>query len=228
MAGTTIVNPSSTGSSAGTDQIDQAFSRIYNMFGPISGGGQGTGGVSIFGLQLARTMGTTAPGFIQAGGNLLGTGMGVTKTGLDVMQDPTKFYQQLLSGDPRTMTAALAPTAANLATITAGATDQASRGLPGGGYRDVLRPELQFAQLGQLGTAAEALQAGAAKDLATIGATEAGIGLDVGRLGEGLTGQGLQALQNTIADTLSKMGINIQGGTSNTFLSWAQALNQLV
>ena len=230
------------------DQIDQAFGQIYNMFGNLGGsnfstGGFGPGGISpqpisgsdnsltAFWRGLSNLAGASAPAFLQSGGNLLGTGMGVTQGGLDItgaglgtMQPSISFYQRLLAGDPTATTAALAPTAANINTITAGATNQASQGLPGGGFRAATLAGLPFAQAAQVGNAALALQPTAAQALAGIGGEQAQIGqgvaqtgLGVGQLGTVLTGQGLQTLQNTIADVLSKMGINIQGGTANLF-----------
>jgi len=258
---TTIVSPSG-GSVPGMDQIDHAFGRIYNMFGNLGGsnystGGFGPGGVSpqpvsgsdnsltAFWRGLSNLAGTSVPSFLEAGGNLLGTGMGVTQgglgmtgtgfgttqRGLETLQPSIDFYQKLLSGDPTAATAALAPTAANIANITAGATNQAGQGMPGGGYRAATLAGLPFAQAAQVGNAALQLQPAAAQALgqlggeqAQIGAEQAGIGqgvsatgLGVGQLGTVLTGQGLQTLQNTIADILSKMGINIQGGTANLF-----------
>jgi len=240
MAATTIVNPAA---SSGTDQIDQAFGRIYNMFGTPTGGGQGAFGISpqpVSGADnsltamwrgLSNLAGTTAPAFIQQGGNVLGTGLGVTQGGLDVsqqglqtLQPSIDFYNKLLSGDPTATTAALAPTAANIAAITSGATDQASRGMPGGGYRAATMAGLPFAQAAQVGNAALALQPQAAQALGTlggeqaqIGANIAGTGTQLGQLGTVLTGQGLQSLENTVQDILRKMGINIQGGTANLF-----------
>ena len=247
MAATTIVNPAGT-SFHGMDQIDSAFGKIFNMFGNLGGSNTSTGGFGPAGISpqpisgadnsltanwrgLANLAGEAAPGFIGAGGNLLGTGMGVTQGGLDItgqgmqtMQPSIDFYQALLSGDPAAMTRALAPTAANLSAMTSGALNQGSQGMPMGGARAGFMTGLPFAQLSQLGTAAEQLQPAAAQALGQLGGEQAQIGqgvsqtgLGVGQLGTVLTGQGLQTLQNTIADILSKMGINIQGGTANLF-----------
>lgn len=258
---TTIVHPSA-GTPPGMDQIDQAFGKIYGMFGNLSQpntstGGFGPGGVSpqpvsgsdnsltAFWRGLSNLAGSAAPGFLQAGGNMLGTGMGVTQGGLDMsgtgfgttqtglqtMQPSIDFYQKILSGDPTATTQALAPTAANIAAITSGATNQATQGMPAGGYRAATLAGLPQAQAAQVGNAALQLQPAAAAALGQLGGQQAQIGaeqaqigqgvsstgLGVGQLGTVLTGQGLQTLQNTIADILSKMGINIQGGTANLF-----------
>lgn len=232
---TTIVNPAAA-SSGGMDHIDQAFSRINSLFGPISGGGQGAFGVSpqpVSGADnsltayfrgLSNLAGTAAPGLLQQGQGVLGTGLDVTGTGLQTMQPSIDFYQKLLSGDPTATTAALAPTAANIAQITAGATDQASRGMPGGGYRAATLAGLPFSQAAQVGNAALQLQPEAAKELGQLGGEQAQLGLNLGQLGTILSGQGMQGLQNTIQDMMQKMGINIQGGTANLFSTVVSSL----
>lgn len=260
---TTIVNPSG-GSVPGMDQIDQSFGRIYNMFGNLgqsntSTGGFGPSGISpqpvsgsdnsltAFWRGLSNLAGASAPSFLQSGGNLLGTGMGVTQggvdmsgtgfgttqTGLQTLQPSIDFYNQLLQGNPQAVAQALAPTAANISAITSGATNQANQGMPAGGYRASTLAGLPYAQAAQVGNAALALQPQAAQALGQLGQAQAGIGaeqaqigqgvaqtgLGVGQLGTVLTGQGLQTLQNTIADVLSKMGINIQGGTMTNVIA---------
>jgi hypothetical protein len=237
------------------DQIDQAFGKIYNMFGNLgqsnlSTGGSGASGISpqpISGSDnsltayfrgLSNLAGTTGANMLQAGGNLLGTGTGITQGGLDItgsglqiLQDPTQFYQKLLSGDPSTVTSALAPTAANISQIYTGAQNQASQGMPQGGYRAATMATLPQAQAAQVGNAALAQQAAAAQgltgigtDVAEIGGQVAQAGLGEQQLGTVLTGQALQTLQNTIADMMQKMGINIQGGTANQFATIVGAL----
>jgi hypothetical protein len=266
MAVTPIGNTNTGGGIPGMDQIDQAFGKMYSMFGNATGGstnifGGAGGGSSAGGLQpqpvsagnddLTRyqrsamnLQGTTAPGMIQMGGNLIGAsmpitqggidmsgaGFGTTETALKTMQPGIDFYNKLASGDPLTMTQALSPTAQAIAQITAGATDQGSRGMAPGGYRAAYLSGLPFAQTAQLGEAAYQLQPAAAAALQQAGQAQAAVGgeqaqigqgvaqtgLGVGQLGTVLTGQGLQTLQNTIADILQKMGINIQGGTAAT------------
>jgi hypothetical protein len=161
--------------------------------------------------------------------------LGITQGGLQTLAAPTAFYQQLLSGNPQAVTQALAPTASNLSQIYSGATTQANQGMPGGGYRASTLAGLPFAQAQQVGNAALGLQPAAAQaltgiggEVAQIGQGVSGIGLGVGGMGTTLTAQGLQSLQNTIADVLSKMGINIQGGTTNMFATFAQGLNALI
>lgn len=265
---TTVVNPSA-GSFPGMDQIDQSFSKIYQMFGSTSGGGTGQGGlqpqpVSGGNDDLTKALragsnllGSTGVNLIGAGGPTLGTGMGVaqggvdisgtglqtTQTGLQTLQPSIDFYTKILSGDPRATTQALAPTASNIAQITAGATNAASQGMPGGGYRAATLAGLPFAQAQQVGNAALALQPQAATALGQLGQAQAqiggeqaqigqgiaGTGLSIGQLGTVLTGQGLQAIQNMVADYLQKMNINQQAPTAaQTFATITQGLANLI
>lgn len=266
------------------NQIDQAFSSIYNMFGGAGSSGahgqggnlfganlSGSGSGSNFGVtqltnpdnsttglwySLANLMGQAGPSLVEQGGNLVQTGTGVTggglqmqgggygttQTALGTLQPTIDFYNKLLSGDPATMTAALAPTANTLSNVYAGAVNQAGAGMPAGGYRAATLAGLPEAQAAQVGNAALGLQPTAAQGLASaaneqagIGATQAGIGTGVSATGQGisqtgtaLTGQGLQSIQNLIADVINKMGINYQYGGAQTFATIAGGLNQLI
>lgn len=265
---TSIVSPSS-GSVPGMSQIDQAFGSIYGMFGNQnnpSGGGSGNFGVapltnpdnSLTGLwyNLANMAGNVAPTQLQAGGNLINTGTGITQGGLDMsgagfgttetalntLQPSIDFYNQLLAGDPTAMTQALAPTANLLSKVTSGAEGGASGGDPAGGYRAATMAGLPQAQAAQIGDAALNLQPQAAQALASLGNEQAGIGATQGQIGQGvagtglgtagvgttLTGQGGQNLQQLISAVLNKMGINYQFGGPQTFNTIASGLNQLV
>jgi hypothetical protein len=171
------------------------------------------------------------------------TGFGTTQTGLQTLQPSIDFYSKILAGNPIATTQALAPTASNIAAITSGATDQASRGMPGGGYRAATLAGLPFAQAQQVGNAALALQPQAAQQLAALGGQQAqigaeqasigqgiaGTGLGIGGMGTTLTAQGGQMLQNTIADMLQKMGINISDpGALGAFIGITQGLKNLI
>ena len=223
MAGTQIT--------PGLDQINNAFGSIYSMFGNPSSGSSLTGGGSgMFGMSpqpisgadnsltaaqrtASNALGQMAPSAFSMGTGLLGTGTGVAQGGLDVMgtglntlQPSIDFYSKLLSGDPTATTQALAPTAANIAAITAGAANRASEGMPGGGYRASTLAGLPFAQASQVGSAALQLQPAAAAALgqlggeqAQIGAGMAGVGTTLGGLGTTLTGQGVSGLASLVA-----------------------------
>lgn len=232
------------------DQIDQSFSKIYSMFGPTTGGGTGQSGLqpqpvaagdndlTRFLRSLTNLTGSTGTALMGTGGSTLGTGLGVTQGGLDVsgtglqttqtglqtMQPSIDFYSKILSGDPTATTQALAPTASNIAQITSGATNQASQGMPAGGYRASTLAGLPFAQAQQVGNAALALQPAAAQALqslggqqATIGGEQAqigqgiaGTGTQIGQLGTQLTGQGLTAFQTALNALIGKASLNVQ------------------
>lgn len=216
---TSIVSPSS--SVPGMNQIDNAFSSIYSMFGnnsgsgTLSGGGSGNFGItplsgpdnSLTGLwyNLANLAGPTAASELQTGGNLVNTGMGVTSGGLDMsgtgfgttqtalqtMQPSIDFYNAILSGDPTAMTAALSPTASALSTVESGALGTASGGMPAGGYRAATMAGLPQAEAAQVGNAALQLQPAAAAALGQLGNEQAGIGATQAGIGQGVSGTGL-------------------------------------
>jgi hypothetical protein len=87
--------------------------------------------------------------------------------------------------------------------------------MPAGGYRAATLAGLPQAQAAQVGNAALQLQPAAAQALASLGGEQAsigqgmaGVGTQIGGLGTTLTGQGLQSLQNLVADLLNKQRIN--------------------
>ena len=140
--------------------------------------------------------------------------------GLQTLQPAIDFWTKLGSGDPSTMTQVLSPTATNIANIFAGATDQASRGGPAGGYRSATQANLPYAQAQMVGNQALQLQPTAMQQLAGLGQEQAGIGsmmgnlgLGTGQLGTTLTGQGIQGLTAAEQAVLQKMGINLQEGS---------------
>lgn len=156
---------------------------------------------------------TTGPNLISAGGGVLNAGLGASGLGLQTLQGPQNFYEQLLSGNPAAVTQALAPTATNLAPIYAGATNQASQGLPVGGFRAAELANLPFAQAQQVGNAALGLQPAAAQALAGLGGEQAQIGQGLAGTGLGLSGQGLSAIQAAMQGALGKQQVNQQAGS---------------
>jgi hypothetical protein len=239
-----------------------------NLFGSNltgAGGGAGTFGVSTpsssnpnnvaLYAQLAGLGGQAAPAMLTEGGNLVdtgvgateggigmsGAGFGTTEAGLATLQPAIDYYSKLLSGDPATTTAALAPTAANISTITSGAENQAGQGMPAGGYRAATMAGLPQAQAAQVGNAALGLQPAAAQALAGLGGEVANIGGTQGQIGQGvaqagsnisqtgttLSSQALQAIQNYIQDALQKVGLNYQFGGPQTFDTIMQGIGQV-
>ena len=165
----------------------------------------------------------------------VGTGLTDQQTGMQTLQAPIDFYTKLLSGDPATMTAALAPTANIISQQYEGAKSATGEGLPSGGFRSTAIAGLPFAQAGKVGDAALGLQSDAAKQLGSLGSAQAAIGQGESSTGLGVAGvgstqqsQGLSALMGTITDILGKMGINLQGAGVNTFATFSQGLNALI
>ena len=165
----------------------------------------------------------------------VGTGLGDQATGMQTLQAPIDFYTKLLSGDPATMTQALAPTASLISQQYEGAKSATGTGLPSGGFRSTAMAGLPFAQASKVGDAALGLQSEAAKQLGTLGGEQATIGQGISNTGLGVAGvgstqqsQGLTALMGTITDILGKMGINLQGSGVNSFATFSQGLNALI
>jgi hypothetical protein len=228
---TSIVSPS----------VDNTFGSIYNMFG---GQGSGTSG-NIFGQPFGgnfgsggfgipttntspqpdqvmtsvwNTLGNVAPALLQQGGNLVGTGVGMTGQGFGGTQagmqtiNPALAYYQSLLGNPAQgaayQSSLLSPTYQNLIT-------NAMQNDPRGGYGSTVAataPQAQAAQAGnfilqQQPAAAQGLLAGGGEQ-SDIGATQAGIGAGVSGLGTTLTGQGLQALNALQTGVLNKQQLN--------------------
>ena len=250
--GTMITGPGNPGMS----QIDQAFGNIYSMFGGksnLSGGGSGPFGTSpqpVSGADNSLTAqqrgtgnlaGQIAPTAFNLGTGLIGTGTGVAQGGLDVMgtglstlQPSIDFYNKLISGDPATMTAALAPTAANLSKIATGAETTLGQGSPMGAYRSLAMANQPFAQTAQIGTAAEQLQPAAAAALgqlgaeqATIGQGMAGVGTALSGQGTTMTGQGLQGLMALYNALINKQQVNQQSTPLTAFDQFASGVANL-
>lgn len=261
---TSIVSPTQT--------IDQSFGNIYSMMGAGGGGGSG-GGTNLFGANLsgagggAGTFGVStpsssnpnnvalyaqlaglgsaaAPAMLTEGGNLVGTGMGVTQGGLDMsgtgfgttgtalntLQPALAYYNALMSGNPATMTAALAPTAAQLSGIESGALGQATQG-PEGGETAAIREGLPQTLAGGIINQAEVQQANAATQLQNLAGVQNTIANTQGNIGGSVAGTGQQAastgttmmnnadtfINNLISQALQKVNLNNQTNFATQF-----------
>ena len=266
---TSIVSPSSM-STPGMSQIDQAFGNIYSMFGGSSGNSNAFGtnlqtpttmnntnpsNITMY-SQGVSNLGQAGSSLLGEGSNLVDTGMGVTsgglnmsgdaygttQTSLNTLQPTIDYYNKLISGDPATTTAALAPTAANLSTIYSGAVNNASQGSPAGGYRAATLAGLPQAEAAQVGNAALGLQTTAAQGLQSaagtqntiagtqggIGSSVAGTGQQVAGTGTTLTSQGTQAIQQAVQDALAKLGLNAQTSGLSQFDQLMQGIGDVV
>lgn len=217
-----------TGSGGSRDPISSQFSQIRSLIGPAQPASPGVSAPS-FGAPSPTgspgfTAGSNSSDILRQGFNLLGgAGTGLTGAGTDVfgqglnlLNQPTAFYQALLSGDPTAMQNALAPTAAAIKQQFVAPTQQATNFMPRGGYAASTLAELPFAQAGQVGNAALGLQKDAASAIS-------GIGKDVAGLGQGEQQLGLQQIQQLVQAALGKMGVTtgITGNLANVgqFLS---------
>ena len=232
--GTSIISP-------GLGQPNAAFNwnNIYSMFGPASparsssGGGLGnlssllgnTGVGNLLGTPnnnpgnvnqfypIQSLLQTTAPNLVSSGGNIVNAGLNTSLQALQTLMGPEAFSQALLSANPTTVTGALAPMAANVANMTAGATNQISEGTPYGAWRSTQLANEPFAQAGALTNAAYGLQNQAVQNLLNIGQEQGAIGQGIAGTGTGLTSQGLQALVAAMQGANQKQQINQQAGS---------------
>ena len=148
------------------------------------------------------------------------------------MAPALNYYNNILSGNPQAISAAVGPQASNLAAIESGALNQATQGMPQGGYRASTMAGLPQQQAQQVGNAVLALQPQAAAALqaagpqisgigsqqAAIGQGVAGTGMSISQLGQQLASMGIQVSETQLADILQKMGINYQAP------NWQQSL----
>ncbi|HYT08982.1 MAG TPA: hypothetical protein VEL77_15160 [Rugosimonospora sp.] len=178
--------------------------------------------------SLTNLTGTTGENLLNQGGATTAMGLGGVGQGFQTMQPSVDFYTKLLSGDPKTMTEALAPTSALIGQQFQRAGQGADANLPMGGYRSQVMSELPFAQAGMVGNAVLGLQPAAAQGLGQLGGLQGQLGLGVAGIGSQQTGQGLASLESAIQAALEKMGINIQGGTAHNFNTVAQGINALI
>lgn len=146
------------------------------------------------------------------------TGQRILGAGLNTMQPSIDYWSAILSGNPQALTAATAPTANMLSTLYSGATNNASTGLPQGGYRSTMMAQLPFAQASQVGNYLLGLQPQAAQQLGQLGNTQSQIGLSETSQAQNLLQQMLQTIlgirgQNNQASA-SQLGAGAQLGSS--------------
>lgn len=202
-----------TSSGGSADPISGQFSKIRNLIGasspastapPVPGGpttgfaaGPNSSDILRQGVNLT---GGTGVNLGTIGNNLLGEGV-------NLLQDPAKFFSDLLSGDPSRMTQVLAPTASLIQQQQQPLIQQAQQNLPRGGFASSTIAELPFATAGKVNDAALGLQSSAAQNLT-------GLGTGLAQLGQGEQQMSLQALEQIINAALGKMGVT-KGITEN-------------
>jgi hypothetical protein len=193
---------------------------------PISGSNDS---LTAYFRSLSNLTGATGVNQFNQGGTTVGqglqtvgTGLADQQTGMQTLNAPIDFYKKLLSGDPATMTQALAPTASLISQQYETAASNTSSNQAQGGFRSAAMAGIPVAKAGAVGNAALGLQSTAATQLGTlageqasIGQGESNTGLGVAGVGTTQQGQGLQALTATLTGILQKMGINVQGSLPN-------------
>lgn len=188
------------------DSLTQYLRSLTNFAGgasqPFLGGGAG--------LINSGAAAAGGPGLEQ-----LQTAFGTTTPAVD-------YWKAILSGDPKALTAATAPTANALSAIYGGATNNASTGLPAGGFRGATLAQLPQQQAAQVGNYLLGLQPTAAQNLNALAGTQAGIGsgtvgagLGIGSLGLGTAGIGSGLLQQALNALIGRRGQNVQQDISN-------------
>lgn len=194
-----------TTSGGSADPISGQFSKIRSIIGtptgpslppivaqgPTSGFAAGINSSDILrqGINLAGGQGVN---LANLGNTILGTGIGT-------LQAPVDFYSKLLSGDPATMTSALAPTASAIEAQYQPLISNAQMNMPRGGFSASTAAELPFTIAGEVGKTAETLQPAAASALSQLGLDVSQLGATEQRLGQ----SGIQAILNA---ALGKMG----------------------
>lgn len=149
---------------------------------------------------------------------------GTFNVGQSDIGSATNYWNAILSGNPQALTAATAPTANMLSTLFSGATNNASTGLPQGGYRSTMMAQLPFAQASQVGNYLLGLQPQAAQQLT-------GIGFGQDQTSMNLLQQALQAVlgirgQNNQASASqlgagAQLGSSLLGASSNAYAAQA-------
>lgn len=165
--------------------------------------------------SLTNAGGSTAQQFMGQGAGIIGQGNTQLSKAFDTTMDPMAYWQAILRGDPKALTAATAPTANALSSIYSGAMSGESSGLPAGGYRSSSLAQLPQAQASQVGNYLLGLQPTAATNLNSIAGTQAGIGSATGQLGLGTAGIGSNMLAQILQALNTRRGQNMTQDTAN-------------
>jgi hypothetical protein len=168
-----------------------------------------------------------------------GTGEGVLKSSLPALRQslqglasPEQYYQNILSGDKAAMEQAVAPETSSILDQYRGKRAQMAKlGPRGGGTAEAVAGS----QFGQAGDVARVLQTArpqaaqgaqqVAGQRAQTGGAIAGVGAQLGQLGLGESGQGMQQLAQTLQGLLARRGQDMgPGSISSQFSQYAASL----
>lgn len=130
------------------------------------------------GQQSANTLGGMGKNFFTTGNRMITAGQ---KT----LEQPTSYYQRLLSGNRATMSQAVSQPRAAISDVYRGAERGLERGGVRGAARDVATGELSRQRAGQISSLITGVQPGAAQALTDVGQTQTSQGGAIAGMGTG-------------------------------------------
>lgn len=154
-----------------------------------------------------ENQGSSTFGFGQALTGQGAQGVGAANT---TLQPSTDYWTKLLSGDPATMTSAVAPTANAINQQYDTATRQAVSQSPRGGYMSGQLAALPWQKAATIGNLYQSLQPTAATNLSSNAGIQGGLAQILGQLGLGTMGQGSTLTQAAANLALGRRGQNVQ------------------
>lgn len=170
----------------------------------------------------------------QTGQDITGAGTGVFNQGSQSLDQVIKYLSTLAGGDTSTIEGAIKPQIDSITQQFNQIRSMIAGGPRSGGTASTLAqaPYQEAAQISNLVNQtqqqAEANLGGAATQKAQLGLSEQGVGIAQQGQGTSETALGSTNLNQAIQAILTKMGLNIQGGTSNTFATNSAALSALI
>ncbi len=189
------------------------------------------GGTGLFGLQpqdvasgdndMTRYQRSVTNLLGQSGAQTQAKGNTLTDTGTKELQPAIDYWSGILSGNKADIAAAASP---ELSATTAQFKNQRrvlDQYTPMGGGRSQSLASSRTAEAQTKSDIISKTRSGAAPQLAGAAQQQEALGLQQQSLGIEQLGQAIQAI-------LQKMGLNIQGGTSNTFSSILQGIGSII
>ena len=177
-----------------------------------SGGGTGS-----FGLQPESVPGgnNSLTQYERSLSNLLGgSGAGLEQSGTKAVSAPIDYWMSILAGKPSAVTGAAEPDILATKSQYQQARRTVDQYSPMGGGRANAITSSRFAEASDIGKTLAGERSKAATSLAETGLSEQQLGIQQ-------LGQAIQAV-------LSKMGLDIQGGTANTFNAIASGIGAII
>ena len=169
------------------------------------------------------------------GMDLLHSGVGTTRTGLNTLGQAKDYFSRIMSGTRPEMMAAVAPEI-NAVNETADASrlGQATFGTQRGGGVNAANQAAETGRMTDINNALFAARPAAAKEVEKIGGTEADIGLGVGRLGTTEQDVSIRQLEAGLRalglseDTINNMTRNAVANRQASTAAWSSLFNSLL